>query len=257
MGRELFAAQREFAARIRNPQTNRAPDDVPDARMRLYEKLFHANLERFLANGFPIAKRVLGGVGWKNLVRAFYDRHPCRTPYFREIGQEFLAFLEADGGLELPDFLAELAHYEAAERSLQVAPDAEPAADMDPQGDLLRCPVVVSPLIRLLSYRHRVHELGSAGAGERPVLAPTFLIACRRGDGEVAMLASNALTHRLLEHLCAELSGRQALRLLAEEAPTIDGARLRAQGASMLVRLRQAEVLLGVRTPAPAPGKGR
>lgn len=255
-GRELFAAQREFAARIRNPQTNRAPDEVPDARMRLYEKLFYANLERFLSHGFPIAKRVLGGVGWERLVRAFYDRHPCRTPYFREIGQEFLAFLQADGGLELPDFLTELAHYEAVQRSLQVAPDAEPAADLDAQGDLLLCPVVVSPLVRLLSYRHRVHELGSAGAGARPVLAPTFLIACRRADGEVAMLASNALTHRLLEHLREEISGRRALRLLAEEAPAIDGARLRDQGVAMLVRLRQAEVLLGVRTQPP-PGKGR
>ena len=70
------------------------------------------------------------------------------------------------------------------------------------------------------------------------------------------MLASNALTHRLLEHLREEISGRQALRLLAEEAPAIDGARLRDQGVAMLVRLRQAEVLLGVRAQPP-PGEGR
>lgn len=221
--------------------------------MRLYEKLFYGNLERFLAQGFPIAKRLLGDVAWEQLVRAFYDRHPCQTPYFREISQEFLAFLEADGGLELPDFLQDLAHYEATERSLQLAPDLEPAPDIDSSGDLLGAPVVVSSLVRLLSYRYRVHELSPVGDAGRPTLAPTFLIARRRRDGEVKMLASNALTHRLVELLRGELSGRRALDALAAEMPDIDGARLRTQGAAMLDRLRRTEVLLGVRIPASAP----
>ena len=218
--------------------------------MRLYERLFYANLESFLANGFPVLKKMLGGARWRRLVRAFYHRHPCKTPYFREIGQEFLAFLEADNPQELPDFLVELAHYEATERSLQAAEDPPAPTNLNPTGGLLRQPVVVSPLIRLLSYRHPVQALGSGGAAAAPTPRPTFLIACRRGDGEVKMLASNALTHRLVELLRGELSGQQALDALAAEMPNIDRARLQTQGAAILDRLRRAEVLLGVRIPA-------
>lgn len=220
--------------------------------MRLYENLFYANLERFLASGFPLFKKMLGGVRWRKLVRAFYHRHPCQTPYFREIGQEFVAYLQADNHQELPDFLLELAHYEATERSLQAAEDAPAQTSLDPAGDLLRQPVVVSPLIRLLSYRHPVQELGADGPAVAPTPRPTFLIACRRRDGEVKMLASNALTHRLVELLRGERSGRQALDALAAEMPNIDAARLQTQGAAILRRLRQAEVLLGVRVSAPS-----
>ena len=219
--------------------------------MRLYEQLFYGNLERFLASGFPILKRRLGDTRWRKLVRAFYDRHPCQTPYFREIGQEFLAYLEAGNRQDLPDFLVELAHYEATERSLQVAEDAALPADIDPAGDLLNQPVVVSPLTRLLSYRYPVQELGAADAADAPRPKPTFLIACRRRDGEVKMLASNALTHRLLELLHEEVSGRQALAALAAQMPNIDSARLQTQGAAIFNRLRQAEVLLGARIRAP------
>ena len=221
--------------------------------MRLYENLFYANLERFLATGFPALKKMLGGDHWRKLVRAFYHRHPCQTPYFREIRQEFVAYLQAGNHHELPDFLVELAHYEATERSLQAAEDPPAPPNLDPAGDLLHQPVVVSPLIRLLSYRHPVHALAAGGPAAAPSPRPTFLIACRRGDGEVKMLACNALTHRVVELLREEVSGQQALDTLAAEMPNINGTRLQIQGAAILNRLRRAEVLLGVRMRSLQP----
>ena len=52
--------QIEFSAHIRNPDSNPRPVDVEPRRMQIYLDLFYNNIEGFLANGFPIAKQVLG-----------------------------------------------------------------------------------------------------------------------------------------------------------------------------------------------------
>ncbi len=221
--------------------------------MRLYEQLFYSNTERFLAASFRIAKKVLGEAPWHELVRAFYDRHPSRSPYFREINQEFLKFLDADEGLDLPDFLLELCHYEWVEMALQVVEDPAPDPTLDPSGDLLALQVVVSPSAWPLTYRYRVQDIGPSHVPQSPPSEPTFLIARRRADGRVKFIASNSLTHRLLALVQQEMSGGLALDALAGELPQIDRTRLEAEGAAMLKRLRRLGVLLGARRAPASP----
>ena len=243
----FLQVQRQFAAHIRSPETNPPPPGIEPRRMQIYVRLVHRNIRTFLDKGFPVARAVLGRGLWNDLVRGFIHRHASETPYFLDIGQEFLAFLDADASLDVPDWLIELCHYEWVKRSLRAAGPEIPTDGIDRQGDLLACTVVVSPLIRPLCYYYRVHELSRRQAGAEPSAGPAWLIACRRRDDAVKVIGSNALTHRLVEILAAAVSGGDALASLAAENPAIEPGRLRREGAQSLERLRDAEVLLGVR----------
>ena len=243
----FLEVQRAFAAHIRNPELNPPPRDVDPRRMQIYVRLFHRNITSFLDSGFPKAKSALGGDRWRSLVQGFFHRHASETPYFLDIGQEFMAFLDEDPSLDVPDWLVELCHYEWVKRSLKNAGPDIPESGIDRNGDLLAGQVVVSPLTRPLCYRYRVHEIGPERIpGDAPA-APTWLIGCRRRNDRVHFVASNALTHRLLEILAPGISGNEALASLSAEFPRIDPGRLQREGAETLGRLCDAEVLLGVR----------
>ena len=243
----FLEVQRAFAAHIRNPALNPPPRDIEARRMRIYVDLFHRNIRHFLDRGFPLARSVLAPAVWQDLVCGFIDRHASETPYFPDIGQEFLAFLDEDAALDVPEWLIELCHYEWVKRSLRTAGPELPVGDVDPDGDLLDRQVVVSTLIRPLCYRYRVHEIRPGKTSAEPAAGPAWLIACRRRDDAVKVIVSNALTHRLVEHLVPEATGNDALSALSEEFPEIDPQRLRREGAAILERLRDAQVLLGVR----------
>ena len=271
---DFLRLQRQFAARVRSPAAHSTPLDVPPSRMQVYEDLIRNNVERFLAGAFPIAKKRLGEAHWNALVRAFLERHGCESPYFREIGQEFLDFLESDAPPEVPDFLLELCHYERVPTVLRRAEaplseqsetpssqpgfasgvsdsahrgklKASPEEPIDPEGDLLAQSVAVSPLAWPLSYRYPVHQITAKSQTEDVLPKPTWLIAWRRADDSVGIMASNALTHRLLELLRDGNTGQQALDRLAEAFPSTPKTRVHQEGAAILVRLRDAGVLLG------------
>ena len=274
---DFLRLQRQFAARVRNPAAHSTPLDVPPSRMQVYEDLIRNNVERFLAGAFPIAKKRLGDPHWDALVRAFLERHGCKSPYFREIGQEFLAFLENDAPPQAPDFLLELCHYERVRTVLRRAEAPSSVDSIDPQGDLIAQAVAVSPLAWPLSYRYPVHQFTAEGRAADVQPKPTWLIAWRRADDSVGIMASNALTHRLLELLRDGNTGQQALDHIAEEFPSATPlpdrggrssnnstgapedlpstsqkhqrvrARIHQEGAAILSRLRDAGVLLGAK----------
>ena len=243
----FLKVQREFAAHIRNPGRNPPPGDVEPRRMQVYVGLFHRNIASFLANGFPRAKAALGAERWRGLEQGFIERHASETPYFLDISQEFLRFLDNDPALKVPGWLLELCHYEWVQRWLESAGQEIPDTGIDPGGDLLTGRVVVSPLARPLCYRYPVHEIGAKRVPEAEPGNPTWLIACRRRDDSVHVVKSNALTHRLVELLEPGISGNEALLALSAAFPGIEPERLRREGTEALGRLRDAEVLVGVR----------
>ncbi|MCY4342255.1 MAG: putative DNA-binding domain-containing protein [Gammaproteobacteria bacterium] len=244
---DFLRLQRQFAVRVRNPAAHQAPEGVPPSRMQVYEDLIRNNVERFLAGAFPIAKKRLGDAPWNALVHAFLDRHGCDSPYFRDIGEEFLAFLQGDAAPEVPNWLPELCHYERVPTLLRRAEAPSPTRPIDPDGDLITQPAAVSPLAWPLSYRYPVHRIRAKSPSGDVAPKPTWLIAWRRGDDSVGVMASNALTHRLLELLRDGNSGQQALDQLAKAFPSANGARIHQEGAAILERLRTAGVLLGTK----------
>lgn len=217
---DFKAVQLDFAAHIRNPDVNPAPVDIEPRRMKIYIELFYNNIKSFLDSAFPIAREVVGEDLWRVLVREFVHRHPSESPYFLQISQEFLTFLNHQTSMELPDFLLELCHYEWVELSLDVAIDTTPEcalATPDPdKPDFLMGELLVSSLVRALVYKYPVHELGIAN---QPRVAPdvhTYLLVYRNDQEQVRFVVSSPVTHRLLA-LLEQGTAKQALSVISDE----------------------------------------
>ena len=216
--------------------------------MGIYLELFFNNIQNFLEGAFPIAKEILGEARWLELVREFVHLHPSESPYFLQISQEFLTFLADREHEDLPDFLLELCHYEWVELSLDVAEDVE-VPTHDPNGELLGR-LVLNPYMRALTYGYVVQEIGLGNQPESQPAQPTYLIVYRNEALKVKFVASNPVTHRLLELLDSQ-SGAEALgtigKELAESGREVDAASLERQGRAILASLRDQGIVLGER----------
>ncbi|WP_068825680.1 HvfC family RiPP maturation protein [Pseudomonas sp. BMS12] len=199
------ADQTRFAARIRDPQGVELLPGVSTARMAVYETLFFNNLEGFLSGGFPVLRSLFKDARWQRLVRAFLSQHRCRTPYFLQIGAEFVdwlaeAFVAEPGD---PAFLAELAHYERVELALEVAVDELPELGW-------------SPLAWPLAYAWPVQRIA---ADFQPAVAPaepTCLLVWRDRTDKVRFQQLSAFAYHLALRLQAGEASCEALLDLAE-----------------------------------------
>ncbi|MDG1582750.1 putative DNA-binding domain-containing protein [Pseudomonas sp. GOM6] len=194
-----------FAARIRDPEGVALLPGINSERMRVYEQLFFNNLEGFLASGFPVLRSLLSDERWQRLVRAFLGQCRCRTPYFLQIGEEFVVWLEEGFVAEADDpaFLAELAHYERVELALDVSTNELPAGGW-------------SPLAWPLAYAWPVQRLGRDYRPLVPPPEPTCLLAWRDRDDRVRFQQLSAFAYHLALRLQAGEPSHEALLDLAE-----------------------------------------
>lgn len=245
--------QTAFAAHLRDPERVPPPPDIEDRRLAVYRELFFNNVRGFLANNFPVLRRLYGGPGWDALVRDFYARHRAHTPLFPELPREFLRFVETCRGPDHgdPPFLLELAHYEWVELALALDPAEIDGTPADPDGDLLAGAPVRSPVAWLLTYRFPVQHIRPDFQPKEPPAQPTHLVVYRGRDDKVRFLALNAVSARVLQliEVRPELTGRELLAVLADELGQ-PLARIEAAGARMLADLRARDILLGT-SPAP------
>lgn len=243
--------QYAFAAHIRDPEHNPGPDDVEDRRMAIYRELFFNNLHSLLSQTFPVLRKLHDPEKWRALVRQFMVSHQAQTPYFLEIPQEFLVFLQTAYELEDDDFpfLIELAHYEWVELALSVSEETNTDEQVDPEGDLLDGVPVKSALAWTYAYHFPVHRITSQFQPLEPGEQPTFLAVCRKANDDMDFMELNPVTARLLELIESNEteSGRELLQKLAQEIsyPNVDA--LITHGASAMEDMRNAEILLGVR----------
>ncbi|MGH8167218.1 MAG: HvfC family RiPP maturation protein [Woeseiaceae bacterium] len=252
---EFQQKQYAFAAHIRDPERNPAPERIEDRRMAIYRDLFFNNLSSLLGSTFPVLKRLHEPRKWRRMVREFMSRHQAHTPYFLEIPREFVTFLEQEYQAADDDFpfLQELAHYEWMELALSVSTESNDASIIDADGDLLRGIPLRSALAWPLRYRYPVHRISPEflPAAESP--QPTHLVIFRGADDEVGFMELNPLTARLLDLIGAndnEASGRDLLRKLAEEIAYSDADALVRHGLQAMQDMRRSAVLLGVRKPS-------
>ena len=248
---EFQQKQYAFAAHIRDPQNNPAPDGVEDRRMAIYRELFFNNLHNLLGSTFPVIKKLHEPDKFRALVRAFMIRHEAQTPYFLQVPQEFLAFLQNEYALQDDDFpfLIELAHYEWVELALSVSEAVNDTTNVDPDGDLLQGIPVPSLLAWNFAYRYAVHRISADYLPTEPDETPTFLAVCRKANDDMDFMELNPVTARLLELIDANDvdSGRQLLHKLAAEINYPDSGALIEHGAIAMQQMRQAEILVGVR----------
>lgn len=244
--------QREFAAHLRAPDRRAAPSDIEDRRLAIYRDLIYNNIESFIAGGFPVLRRLYRDGDWHRLVRDFVSRHASASPYFLQIGEEFLHYLQNEREPHAcdPPFLLELAHYEWVELALDVSPEDWPAGLLA-EGDPLELVPVVSPLVWNLSYRYPVHRIGPAYRPLEAPETPTFLLVYRDRKDEVGFMEANAVTARLLQLAEAEpASGRRLLQRLASELPQTDERAVLGFGRELLQKLLRLDVIAGFRLPS-------
>ena len=252
---EFQRVQQVFAAHLRDPERKPAPPGVDPRRMGIYRELIFNNVAGFVRSGFPVLCDLLGPARSDGLVREFLVGHRAASPYFLDIGREFIAWLQ-DAYQAVPGdpgFLLELAHYEWVELALDVAETDYPVAGIDPGGDLLSGHPLVSPLAWSLVYRYPVHRLGPGYRPEAPPAQPTFLVVYRNRAERVRFLEANAVTARLLALLQAPPArcGAAVLCQIAAELGRDDVDAVVAFGARTLEELRALHIIAGV---VPAGG---
>jgi hypothetical protein len=215
---EFQRFQYAFASHIRDPHSNPCPAGVEAHRMAVYTSLVYNNAESFLLPCFPILREVLGPQQWARLVRSFLATHGSLSPFFRQIPDEFIQFLQTEGSVPetCPPFLLELAHYEWIELVLSISNRIPDWDSIDPEGNLLLHRPVLNPVLANLSYRWPVHRIGLQGEVQP---SETYLLVFRDQSDDVQFTEINAYTSRLINLLeSGEYSGQAALEIVAAES---------------------------------------
>ena len=247
----LKNSQYAFTAHLRDPESNPLPEGIEDRRMKIYRDLLYNNVEGFISGGFPVLRTIYDDKNWHRMVRDFFAHHVSHTPFFLEISQEFLQYLqeERQPQPEDPAGLVELAHYEWVELALSILDKSIDMESIDPNADLLDGHPMLSPLAWPLAYEFPVHQMGPDNLpGEAPE-QPTYLVVYRNRNDEVRFMEINPVTARLI-HLLQEddaITGNDALNKIVEEMQhpnpqvVIDG------GHAALQELQQHGIVLGVK----------
>jgi hypothetical protein len=244
--------QYAFAAHIRDPENSIAPPGIEDRRMAIYRGLFFNNLFNLLGTFFPVLRKISSDEQWRHLIREFMKVHRAKTPYFLQLPEEFLQFLQSEYRALDDDyaFLTELAHYEYVELALRVSPSENDLTNVDPGGDLLRGVPAKSVLAWAFAYNYPVHRVSTDYLPADATEQPSYLAIYRRSDDKVRFLELNSVTAALLdaiENNEAALNGESLLRELAARIHYPDGDALIAHGADALLEMRQLEILIGTR----------
>jgi hypothetical protein len=219
--------------------------------MAIYRELFYNNVEGFLAGNFPVLKGILPESHWHGMARDFLDRHRCQTPYFHEIGKEFLDYLQQERGsvAEDPPFLLELAHYEWVELAVSFSEIDRQAPPIDTNGDVFAAIPVLSPVAWNLTYRYPVHRISETFQPGEPGEQPTHLIVYRDRQDRVQFLEINAVTQRLIELLKEnpESTGQDAVTRVVKELNHPQPESVMSAGRGLLNDLRARDIILGTR----------
>lgn len=237
--------QRSFTGYLRNVDLP-PPEGLALPRLNLYRDLVFNNMSSLLKGGFPVVHSLLTPHQWSSLVSDFLANYRCRTPYFLEIGQEFVSFLASPhASTKLPQYLPQLAHYERVELALDI--DETELADLpvDPAGDLWRDIPVVSPLACSLVYDYPVQKIGVDWQPSAPD-GPHCIVVYRDRSERVRFMGINPATARFIELLAAgEMSGQEATLQLSVELGYATSAPIQSFAQSLLERLLAHDILLG------------
>lgn len=241
--------QYAFTAHLRDPKNNPAPEGIEDRRMGIYRDLFYNNVEGFLSKGFPVIRSIYNDENWHRMVRDFFSRHKSQSPYFLEISQEFLAYLqnERKAQSEDPAGLLELAHYEWVELALNVSDETIKLDDIDVNGDLLASHPVISPVAWSLSYQFPVHKMSADFLPEQAPEQPSYLVVYRNRNDEVKFMEINPITARLIYLLdnYENMMGQQALEQIAQEMQHPNPELVMKGGLDALQELQSTGIILG------------
>lgn len=235
--------QHQFAAAIRDP-AQAIPAGVTPERMAVYQELFFNNVLNFVSSAFPVLTTLYQTSQWQAKVRRFFQSSHLHSPYFLDIAETFLSWLQQQTLLaEDPPFLLELAHYEWIELYLATA---------HRQNDLPWLqqiensqPLAVDELALLLSYQFPVSQISVEFQPTQPTAQPSLLLVYRDPAQDIKFVALTQLSATVLQ-LLINTPGQSLLELtmaLQTLAPQLTNEALRAGAGQLLEELAKKGVI--------------
>ena len=242
--------QYRFTQHMRDPDHAPAPEDVEDRRMEIYRGLLYRNVEGFMANSFPVLRKITPDENWHSMLRDYFKNHMARTPLFPKMPQEFLQYLEYErDNSNDPPYLFELAHYEYAETAVAIDSRELSWKNINESGDLLEGIPVLSPLAWPLSYHYPVHKISKDNLPHEAPAEPTYIVVYRSRDDKVGFAELNPVSARLLELIQQDknISGRSLLEIIAKELNHPSPEIVINGGLEIMQDLLAKDILLGVK----------
>lgn len=241
-------SQRQFAAHIRNPQNSPKPDGIDDTRMAVYRQLFFNSINGLLKQTFPVLSSLLSADQWQQLVRDFYQIQHNKTPYFTEIPGEFMQFLQSAKTDSKRPFIAELAHYEWLELSVEKDSHQVHYQKALSAADFMSYQPMISPLLRLHAYQYPVHQINRGFQPTEASEQPHYLIVWRNQNDDVRFATLSAFAAALLSTLQSDqkLTGQQALKTLYQTGTGLDEVVFLQSGQQQLTKWYQQNIITAI-----------
>ena len=214
------------AARHLSPSRTLAPAE----RLAIYSGGYFTRLLECMQSDFPAVQRVAGEARFRELVRAYLERHPSRHWSLNPLGRAFPGFL-ARRARRLPRgaLLAELARLEW---TLQEVFESEPDTALAPAALARVAPecwpgrrLVPVRSLRLLEFEHRANAIATAvrrGTELPPCARLRTFVAVYRKDWTVWRMDLERAPFAVLAALCR---GRTLAQALAAGARSFRGPR--------------------------------
>ena len=244
--------QNVFTQHMRDPENNAGPEGIEDRRLKVYRELVYNNIESFIANSFPVLRKIIVNEDWHTMMRDYVANHQAHTPMFTKMPQEFLHYLEHERSEKNKDypFLLELAHYEWIETSISMDSREVSFEDIEQDGDLLEDIPVISPLAMPLAYQWPVHKISSDYLPDTKPEQATYIVVYRDRSDEVGFMELNPVSAKLIEtclNNTNQLSGKEILLAIAEQLQHPDPDVVINGGLEIMQDFKNKDIILGTR----------
>ena len=243
---DFKAKQAEFSAYIRDPLNNPQPADVKKQRIETYRELFFNNIDSFLSSNFPVIKTILNDQQWFELSQDFFSNHCNTTPYFSEIPEEFINFLqnERKNKSDYP-FLLELAHYEWIEMALSISKEDVTENTEESLAKMSEGKISLSSLAWPLAYQFPVHQISPSFLPEIAPEQPSYLLVYRDMADEVNFIEISPITFRLLRILQENevIACDDCLQQIAQESGHPEPDKIMASGLQTIKELAEKNII--------------
>lgn len=244
--------QNVFTQHMRDPENHVAPQGIEERRLKVYRDLVYKNIEGFIANSFPVLRKIIDDDSWHKMLRDYIAHHQAHTPLFPKMPQEFLQYLEHERKENADDypFMLELAHYEWIETSLSLDSRNISFDDVETDGNLLESIPVISPLVMPLAYQWPVHKISPKFLPDTTPEQATYLLVYRDRNDDVGFIELNPVSAKLIE-VCLDnanqLSGKDILLSIAAQLQHPDPDVVIKGGLEIMQDFKSKDIILGTR----------
>lgn len=257
MTSRLKATQDEFVRHIRNPDDSPLPTQIEQRRMTIYNDLLFNNIVGFIEGTFPVLRTLYDDSSWNSLVRRFFIDYHCSSPYFIEISQHFVDFIEHQYSPNPSDpaFLKALVQYEWVELDVSVDNGKIAGRYWQEQTDIISTTMSVElvPSARLLQYDYPVHQISYDYQPTEPDETISCYLVFRDRRDEVIFKQINLVLYSLLLPLTKQshLTVQSLIERLARQLPEVETSVLFDQGQALIASLLKEQALAIVQSESP------